>query len=166
MPGNVGVPPGPTAPSPRQSLVRGGPEPPLLLPCRAPGKSGPHEMARGSSSLLSCSSLSLCPLKIHRLRSSWPNPGPRPLAPSSDSFLKVTRAVPGPQTHPHSPAHQAGLKAAGFLPGMAQPQVWKPSGFQPEAFPPLNRRSSWGLHSPQWSLCLGPPSAACPGWDL
>ena len=113
-----------------------------------------------------CSSLSLCPLKIHRLRSSWPNPGPRPLAPSSDSFLKVTRAVPGPQTHPHAPAHQAGLKAAGFLPGMAQPQVWKPSGFQPEAFPPLNRRSSWGLHSPQWSLCLGPPSAACPGWDL
>ena len=39
MPGNVGTPPGPTAPSPRQSLVRGGPEPPLLLPCQGPSHS-------------------------------------------------------------------------------------------------------------------------------
>lgn len=57
----------------------------------------------------------------------------------------------------------AGLGAAGFLPGMAQPQVQRPSGFQPEAFPSLNLRSSWGPQSPRVG---GFPSTYCPRWDL
>ena len=104
----------------------------------------------------------LSQLRSHSLGCVMVPPTPRARGSFSRFLPELVGQLPVPQPSPHAPVHPAGLRAAGFLPGMAQPQVQGPSGFQPEAFSSLNLRSSWGLHSPQESPCLGIPQDILP----